>query len=159
MTFNIHVAKCLQASSLLCSWSAIPNSEILSQVSRLDAAIAEEDAKTSQPDKGKLTSTSKPKNEDTENGKEGKRKRTAGPIVDGDGAKPTKRLKVEEISKMSVADLKAALTDRGLESTGVKRELVKRLTQALEAEDNVNKKDDDDDAQDAGEIQSLKKTK
>ena len=26
--FNIHVAKCLQASSLLCSWSAIPNSEI-----------------------------------------------------------------------------------------------------------------------------------
>ena len=61
---------------------------------------------------------------------------------------------------MSVADLKAALTDRGLESTGVKRELVKRLTQALEAEDNVNKKDDDDDdAQDAGEILSLKKTK
>jgi len=118
-------------------------------VSRLDAAMAEEDAKTSQPDKGKLTSTSKPKNEDTENGKEEKRKRTAGPIVDGDGAKPTKRLKVEEISKMSVADLKAALTDKGLESTGVKRELVKRLTQALEDEDNVNKKDDDDDAQDA----------
>ena len=55
------------------------------------------------------------------------------------------------MSKMSVADLKAALTDKGLESTGVKRELVKRLTQALEDEDNVNKKDDDD-AQDAGEI-------
>ena len=124
------------------------------QVSRLDAAIAEEDARTSQPDKGKPTSNSKPKNEETENEKEEKRKRTAGPIVDGDGEKPTKRLKVEEINRMCVAVLKDALTDRGLARSGVKSELVKRLTQALEAEGNVNKKDDDDDddAQDAGEI-------
>ncbi len=55
------------------------------------------------------------------------------------------------ISKLKVAELKEQLEARGLDQTGKKEELVQRLTQAVEAEEDGGKGEQEHEAQETEE--------
>lgn len=92
------------------------------QVDRLDAAIADDEAKKSAIVK---------KDDETVD----RKKRSSDAASNGEESKDTKRTKVEDISTFSAKELKDALSTRGLCTSGKKAELVERLTEALEEED------------------------
>ena len=92
------------------------------QVDRLDAAIAEEEAKNSDTVK-----------KDDE--KVDKRKRSSAPSPDEEESKDAKRIKVEDISTLNAKELKDALSIRGLSTNGKKADLVERLTEAVKEDD------------------------
>ncbi|KAG0607487.1 hypothetical protein M758_8G032700 [Ceratodon purpureus] len=91
-------------------------------VDRLDAAIAEEEAKNSDTVK-----------KDDE--KVDKRKRSSAPSPDEEESKDAKRIKVEDISTLNAKELKDALSIRGLSTNGKKADLVERLTEAVKEDD------------------------
>uniref|UniRef100_A0A0K8RDA0 Putative nucleic acid-binding protein n=1 Tax=Ixodes ricinus TaxID=34613 RepID=A0A0K8RDA0_IXORI len=49
-----------------------------------------------------------------------------------------------DLPKLRVVDLKEHLSERGLSTSGLKADLVKRLQTALDEENDVNKPQDDD---------------
>lgn len=93
--------------------------------SRLDEAIAEEEA------------ASKDGHKDGANGE--KRKRSSDSPPSEEERKNTKRLKVEDVGGMTAKELKEALSQRDLSTSGKKGELVERLTDAVEAEAKASK--------------------
>uniref|UniRef100_A0A7I4FF06 Poly [ADP-ribose] polymerase n=2 Tax=Physcomitrium patens TaxID=3218 RepID=A0A7I4FF06_PHYPA len=99
-------------------------------VSRLDDAIAEEAAEASK--KGNNL-----KDDEKQDGK----KRPSRALPDKEETKDAKRVKVEDVSELTVTELKEALSSRGLSISGKKHELAERLTETVEAEAKVASED------------------
>ncbi|XP_024525660.1 poly [ADP-ribose] polymerase 2 [Selaginella moellendorffii] len=101
-------------------------------VARLDDAIAAEAPTTKKSPTKKRAAKRKGEEEDED---------------DGDDAPPApKRSKADEVKRMTVVDLRAALSERQLATTGRKNDLVERLIAALESDVDKDEEDAKSDA-------------